>query len=102
MAHQRGERIMAVKSSRDIATSLSGSAFRRVVYDGRTRMLRDIPTLGRLEGRPARRAARPSSKAVVGVRAADPSPVVPPAPTGGRPKAGVQVRTPGPRTATPR
>jgi hypothetical protein len=39
---------MAVKSFRDIATSMSGSAFRRVVYDGRTRMLRQIPTWGRV------------------------------------------------------
>jgi hypothetical protein len=42
---------MAIRSCRDIATSLKGSAFRRIAYDGRTRMLREIPTLGRLERR---------------------------------------------------
>lgn len=37
---------MPARSFRDIATSLSGSAFRRVVHDGRTRMLREIHTMG--------------------------------------------------------
>ena len=53
-----GERhTMPIKSSRDIATSLSGSAFRRMAYDGRTRMLREIPTWGRL-GRDVTRPVR--------------------------------------------
>ena len=34
----------SIKTSKEIATSLSGSAFRRVSFDGRTRMLRSIPT----------------------------------------------------------
>ena len=36
----------SIKTSRDIATSLSGSAFRRVCVDSRTRLLRAIPTWG--------------------------------------------------------
>jgi hypothetical protein len=35
-----------IKTSKDIATSLSGSAFRRICADGRTRLLRAIPTWG--------------------------------------------------------
>ena len=51
-----------IKTSRDIATSLSGSAFRRVSVDGRTRLLRAIQTWGGAVGlrslhRPPRRAA---------------------------------------------
>ncbi len=57
---------MAVKSFREIATSLSGSAFRRIIYDGRTQMLRQIPTLGHSGRRctrpvqPARRSPQPA------------------------------------------
>jgi len=36
----------SIKTSKDIATSLSGSAFRRACADGRTRFLRAIPTCG--------------------------------------------------------
>jgi len=35
---------MSLKSFRDIATSLRGSAFRRVSFDGRTYILRAIPS----------------------------------------------------------
>ena len=35
-----------IKSFRDLATALRGSAFRRACYDGRTMMLRAIPTWG--------------------------------------------------------
>ncbi|MGC8643684.1 MAG: hypothetical protein ACP5XB_27815 [Isosphaeraceae bacterium] len=41
---------MALKSFHDIATSLSGSAFRRACFDGRTQMLRAIPTWGSRSG----------------------------------------------------
>jgi hypothetical protein len=34
---------MPLKSYRDVATSLRGSAFRRVSFDGRTHTLRAIP-----------------------------------------------------------
>jgi hypothetical protein len=54
----REKHTMPLKSSRDVATSLSGSAFRRMVFDSRTRMLREIPTgvrLGRNVTRPLRR-----------------------------------------------
>ncbi len=36
----------SIKTSKDIATSLSGSAFRRLCVDGRTRLLRAIQTWG--------------------------------------------------------
>ncbi len=36
----------SIKTFKDIATSLSGSAFRRACADGRTRFLRAIPTWG--------------------------------------------------------
>jgi YD repeat-containing protein len=49
---------MPIKSSRDIATSLRGSAFRRVAYDGRNRMIREILTMGRVS-RNVRRPVRP-------------------------------------------
>jgi hypothetical protein len=51
---------MAIRSCRDIGTSLKGSAFLRITYDGRTRVLREIPTLGRLERRRTRGAGAPS------------------------------------------
>ncbi len=35
-----------IKTSKNIATSLSGSAFRRFSLDGRTRWLKTIPTWG--------------------------------------------------------
>jgi hypothetical protein len=35
-----------IKSFRDLATALRGSAFRRACYDGRTMILRAIPTWG--------------------------------------------------------
>ena len=43
-----------IKTSRDIATSLSGSAFRRVTLDSRISMFRAIPAWGG-------RTANPSS-----------------------------------------
>ncbi|MGP0062537.1 MAG: hypothetical protein ACLQGP_02895 [Isosphaeraceae bacterium] len=49
-----------IKSFRDIATALRGSAFRRVGYDGRTKMLRAIPTWG------GRRRATPRPAAAFG------------------------------------
>ena len=51
-------RTMPIKSFREIATSLSGSGFRRVAYDGRSRMIREIPTMGRLSHN-VRRPVRP-------------------------------------------
>jgi hypothetical protein len=60
VAREPGGRIMAIKSFRDIATSLSGSAFRRITHDGRARMLREVPTWGGLEGRRRGEAIRPA------------------------------------------
>lgn len=53
---------MPARTFRDIATSLSGSAFRRVVHDGRTRMLREIHTMGeRDHHRPRHGSGQPRS-----------------------------------------
>lgn len=59
---------MALKTFRDIATSLIGSAFRRSTCDGRTRMVREIATLGRLVANRRRASEARASKADLGSR----------------------------------
>jgi hypothetical protein len=39
---------MVLETSRNIVTSLRGSAFRLAAFDGRTRILRSIPTISSL------------------------------------------------------
>ena len=48
-----------IKTSEQIATSLHGSAFRRVTMDGRTRFLRAIPTWGGRAARSSSSSLRP-------------------------------------------
>ncbi len=59
---------MAIKTFRDVATSLIGSAFRRSTSDGRTRMVREIATLGRLVSGRRRDSEARASKADQGSR----------------------------------
>ena len=59
---------MAIKTFRDVATSLIGSAFRRSTSDGRTRMVREIATLGRLVSGRRRVSDAQASKADQGSR----------------------------------
>jgi len=45
---------MKIKTSKDVRSSLAGSAFRKLVCDGRSRYIREIPTMTRFrrEGKP--------------------------------------------------
>jgi hypothetical protein len=49
---------MRIKTARDLATSLQGSAFRRMTRDGRTRYVRAIGTMTQLSRRRDPRTAQ--------------------------------------------
>ncbi|MBM4050585.1 MAG: hypothetical protein FJ279_36275 [Planctomycetes bacterium] len=56
---------MRIKTSKDLATSLKGAAFRKVVCDGRSHYLREIGTMrnrGRRKPEPARGPARATKR----------------------------------------
>ena len=48
---------MKIKTSKDVRSSLAGSAFRKLVCDGRSRYIREIPTMTKLrQGRKPKKA----------------------------------------------